>query len=296
MHATPLRTRLLRGLLRRDLARLGDPAALEDMRRWLSARQLDVAAGERRAAAARVSWPDLRSADGRERLHPVIAAHRTPWGAMVLPPFAVPGMVTAEERRYYRWLGRFHAGVGEAVELGCWLGCSTLDILGGLLANPRFAGRRLHVFDGFVWDAYMGSWYDGTPPAVGASFRPLFDLHTAHVASHLEVEACAILPSSATEGLPPLYWRGGLIELCWVDCGKTREVNEAWFAVLSPHFLPDRTLIVMQDWGCHRSGVAGEAGAKDFTDAHPGALALLHELRDGTVATFLYRGAAVDGR
>jgi hypothetical protein len=41
--------------------------------------------------------------------------------------------------------------------------------------------------------------------------------------------------------------------MCWIDCGKTFEVNAAWFAALSPWFVPDRTLVIMQDWQAHRT-------------------------------------------
>lgn len=131
----PWRIRILRGLLRRALERLDDPAALADTRRWLTARQLDVAAGARRAAARRASWPTVPSADGHELLRPSIRAPRPPWHAVPLAPVTVPGMLTDEERRYYQWIGRFYAGVGEVVELGCWLGCSTLHALHGLVST-----------------------------------------------------------------------------------------------------------------------------------------------------------------
>lgn len=115
----------------------------------------------------------------------------------------------------------------------------------------------------------MNAWYPGVPPAAGASFRDLFDTSTAAVADHLVVETVAILPTSADPIRPRLRWDGGPIELCWIDCGKTRETNEAWYGALSPHFLPDRTLVVMQDWGSHRDGHPDAQGIKAFTDRPP---------------------------
>lgn len=255
------------------------------MRRWLRARELDVDVSDRRASSRQSRLPTWRSANGRERLVPVIGERKTPWRSVELTPPAAPGMLTDEERRYYRWLGRFYDGSGEIVELGCWLGCSTVEILRGLMDNPNFVGRRLHVFDAFVWDSYMTAWYDASLEP-GMSFRPVFDRFTASVSEFLTVEACAIAPAA---GLSPLRWRGGPITLCWVDCGKSRAMNEAWFEALAPFFVPDRTLVVMQDWGAHRSGRAEESGAKEFTDARSSELALVHELREGDVATFLFR-------
>jgi predicted O-methyltransferase YrrM len=75
-------------------------------------------------------------------------------------------MISPEECKYYRWLGRFFTGAGAVVELGPWLGCSTVHILAGLERSPGFRDRRLHVFDDFVW---RSSWMDRHLPARRAS-------------------------------------------------------------------------------------------------------------------------------
>lgn len=71
-----------------------------------------------------------------------------------------------EELAHYIQLGATHKGVGEFVELGCWLGSSTQAILQGLRANIP-----LHVFDSFMWtdalDYYHGP---GAPTHIGRSF------------------------------------------------------------------------------------------------------------------------------
>jgi hypothetical protein len=199
-------------------------------------------------------------------------------------------MLTEEETRYYEWLGRFYSGAGAAIEIGCWLGHSTWHIVAGLLRNPSFAGRRLHVFDAFVWQAYMNAFLPDAHPAAGASFRALFDHHTSPIRAHLDVATCTLVPGYGDGTVPLFSWHGGPIELCWVDCGKSHEANEAWFTTVSPSFLSDRTLIVLQDWGNHRTGTSpADTGIKAFTDAHAANLELVHELRQGAVGTFLFR-------
>ena len=66
-----------------------------------------------------------------------------PWTFERLPSCETPGMITEEETKYYYWLGQFFKGIGEAVELGCWLGRSTFFILGGLQRSPSFRGKKL---------------------------------------------------------------------------------------------------------------------------------------------------------
>jgi hypothetical protein len=210
-----------------------------------------------------------------------------------MPACDTPGMISTEESRYYVWVGRRYRGVGEAVELGSWLGRSTFFIVTGLSRNRRFASRRLHVFDDFVWrSSWMDAYLPGTErPADGSSFRPLFDRFTTGIADRLTVSRQAIVSDHANAGVPPLAWEGGAVELLYVDCGRTLDVNEAWFRVFSPFFVPGRTLIIMQDWQTYKEQPAQAYNqTKLFTDGKADALELLHELRQGQLATFLWRG------
>ncbi len=248
----------------------------------------DEELGRRRDAEHR-QLPDIRDFAGTQHLRAAVMRRRQPWGRRDVVPSTVPGMLTAEERRYYEWIAGFYSGVGAAVEIGPWLGHSTHHIVRGLLANPRFAGR-LHVIDDFVWQSYMDA-YLPAPSALreGDSFLPSFRRHTASIARHLEVSARQVMPKAGNEQLERLSWSAGPIEMCWIDCGKTFEVNEAWFRALSPSFVADRTLVIMQDWQAHKDAAdAATWGIRAFTDAQP-RLQLVHELLAGGTATFLYR-------
>src|SRR5262245_37306529 len=70
---------------------------------------------------------------------------------VVLPPLPpVPGMVTDAECRYLYWLASTHyRGRGAVVEVGTWLGRSTLHLAAGL----RDAGfpEALDCYDQYVW-------------------------------------------------------------------------------------------------------------------------------------------------
>jgi hypothetical protein len=76
----------------------------------------------------------------------------------------------------------------------------------------------------------------------------------------------------------------------YIDCERTLQANEGWFEIFSPSFMPDVTLLIIQDWGLHRERPRQSYNQTLwFTEAHP-ELELVHELREGNIATFLYRG------
>lgn len=126
------------------------------------------------------------------------------------------------------------------------------------------------------------------PPRDGDDFRALFEQHLRRALAHLDVRTRTI---GAGGPRPPLTWDEGAIELCFVDCGRTFDVNAAWYEILRPAFVPDRTLLVLQDWHTYRQVPPRWYNQmKEFTDSLGPALDLVHELRSGGAATFLYRG------
>jgi hypothetical protein len=222
-----------------------------------------------------------------------ILADAPPWAAEELPAETVPGMITDEEKRYFRWIGRTFTGEGAVVELGPWLSCSTHHIVAGLERSRELAGRRLHVYDDFVW---RSAWMDGyyalpDRPGNHEDFRPIFERYAAPLAGRLDVEKVKLADYDGNESLPLLEWRGGPVELIYVDCGRTFEANEAWWRIFSPHFVPGKTLVIMQDWQLYKEQPPQPWNqTKQFTDSKGAALELVHELRDGAVGAFRYHG------
>jgi hypothetical protein len=112
-------------------------------------------------------------------------------------------MITREESQYYEYIGRFYEGIGCAVELGPWLGASTHHIVESLAKNPYFSGKRLYVFDDFVW---RSNWMDQHVSEAEqlpnhASFRRLFDKYTRDIAHLLIVERAKITDYDGNEAL-----------------------------------------------------------------------------------------------
>jgi len=244
--------------------------------------------------------PEMSSFRG-ERLQQYVLASIEPWTRFPLTPTTIPGMLTRAEEKYYTWIAGFYEGVGDVVEIGAWLGRSTSVLVQGLLKNPKFSGHKLHVFDGFTWFETMNKWMPSDmrsrTPQVGESFEHLFREQTAEFAEHLD---CRRMRLAANFGgclcddtIPELTWSGGPIELLFIDCGGTLDVNETWFRALEKSFIPNRTLIVMQDWQNFKSvPYPCWVHTKQFTDLHADRLRLLHEIKEGGIACFLYTSPA----
>jgi hypothetical protein len=237
---------------------------------------------------------NLESYDG-ERLQRSIQARKPAWAAVRrTAKDTIPGMISREEAQYYEYISKFYSGRGEAVELGPWLGRSTFRITSGLCSNPLFKNHKLHVFDDFVWRA---DWMDPYVPAEKrlpqhADFYHLFQEYTLPIKDNLQVSKCRFAPYDGNEAVPVFSWPNGKkIEMLFVDCGRTLDGNNAWYDLVKKHLIPNRTLILLQDWGTHREvPVRCINQMHVFTGLLANELEIIHELRDGTLAGFLFCG------
>lgn len=248
--------------------------------------------------------PEYHSKNGI--LRKFILSHDAPWIDTKIRDIQIPGMISEEEKKYYKWFGQLYTGGGEIVELGPWLGCSTFYILEGLRQNVHFKGKKLHVYDDFVWrsgwmdQSYLGN--DG--PQDHEDFKYLFDKFTESMKDFIVVNRRRLSTGELEEDwgeianpydkiidIPPLRWQNNPIETLFVDVGRTIDVNEAWWRVFFPYFIPNKTLIIMQDWQTHKElPVKWYNQTKTFTDGKHQWLEIIHELSHGGIATFLFKG------
>lgn len=235
----------------------------------------------------------VASFDGTSQLNVCVMSPNAPWRSRAPEKVDTPAMISHEEAQYYNFIGPFYEGIGRALELGPWLGASTQYIVRGLTSNPRFVGQRLHVVDDFVWRAsWMNNYMaDDEKLSNHASFRHLFDKHTKNIRALLTVQQAKLTDYEGNENLPQFSWHGDPIEFLYVDCGRTWEANQAWYRYLRPHFIPGRTLIMMQDWRLHRERPRKWFNqTREFTESKGTEIELIHEVTEGGLATFLYKG------
>lgn len=193
-----------------------------------------------------------------------------------LPPIpSVPGMVTESECRYLYWLtSRGYSGAGAVVEVGTWLGRSTLHLAAGL----RDAGYNssLHCFDQFVWRSDHAR-KSALPLQRGGDFQPYFERNVRPVYPGIEV-------TRAT--LDEMIWGRGPIEILFLDAPKTLVDLSSALASFASSLAPGKSLIVFQDF-LHSPSYALAAVVSRLRES----LRPVHFVTGGATATFAVTAA-----
>jgi len=134
---------------------------------------------------------------------------------------SLPGMTSIDERWCLRRIVKEkYRGLGDILDLGCWLGSLTASLASGARQNARFdaRGRKIHAYDLFTWkdDWYRGLWDRigglGTPPQEGESFVQVFQQVTSAWSDLIAIHAGDLTKEK---------WTGGPIEILSVDAMKT---------------------------------------------------------------------------
>ena len=156
------------------------------------------------------------------------------------------GMTSAEEQAYvYQYGAKNYSGVGEIVELGCFLGSLSIPMAKGVLDNPKLANKagRIHAYDIFYWDEYIVQMFEGDPLGEkfkeGDSFLPEYEERISEVRSCIQ-----IYPGDLTQ----IGWKGGAIEFLLVDAMKSWELTDSIIKNFFPSLVPGVSLIQHQDY------------------------------------------------
>ncbi len=156
------------------------------------------------------------------------------------------GMTSKTEQDYFAVYGeKNYAGKGEIVDLGCWLGSTTIPLVKGLLKNPAFtaSGRKVYAYDLFIWFDWMNGSAAGTNLAgkyqAGDNFVEEFKRRTNEFAQHIEIR----------EGdLKEIGWTGENIEFLLVDAMKNWDLANAIVKDFYPSLVPRESVILHQDY------------------------------------------------
>lgn len=233
----------------------------------------------------------------------------TPWKDVQLEPSTIPSMISPEEEKYMWWVTSQLRGVGSVVEFGPWCGRSTMRLAQGMCAANRTSQQKLHVYDDFIWRT---SWMDGLAQEFGmkplpnhssfldafrqnlSAFEDLIEPHAVKLAedSVREQEASEDLAVAALyDTMSPFSWDEGPIECVVADVGRTIAVNESWYHRVRDFLIPNETIVVLQDWGwCKEVPEHWYNQMHWWTQSKRDELRLIHELRNGATAAFLFCG------
>lgn len=177
-------------------------------------------------------------------------------------------MISPEERKYLYWLGsKVWTGQGCVVEIGPWLGGSTVCLAAGMRDSCQDASMQLKVFDNFIWRDFMAERAQ-LPLDSGASFKEYFLENTANYQDIVECNARALPDETITgdfesknkrfnesESVPIFDGVGGrTVEILFIDGAKSWRGMRHMLRTLSSSLLPGATLFVCQDfkyWGTY---------------------------------------------
>ncbi len=178
-------------------------------------------------------------------------------------------MLADEETQYLFWLGRdVWSGRGVVLEIGPWLGGSTVCLAAGMHASGRDAGGRLHAVDNFLWREFMAA-RAPLPLAVGDSFEPFFlrnlgafrDIVVSHaralpderVAGDHEAAAKRFAEATSVPMFDGIPGRDD-VEILFVDGAKSWRGMRHLLLTMSDRLVPGTSLLVCQDykyWGTY---------------------------------------------
>ena len=158
------------------------------------------------------------------------------------------GMTVKTEQTFCRHYARDRfTGAGEIVDLGCWMGATTIAFSKGLKKNlklqPEQKLKRIHSYDLFKWHPTMDANAKGTPLEgryrEGDSFLPEFETRTAYWKDHFTVH-----PGD----LNAHAWDSRPIEMLFVDAMKAPDTAGAILRKFYPHLRPGLSVVAHQDF------------------------------------------------
>lgn len=157
------------------------------------------------------------------------------------------GMTSKTEQEYFAKYGeKIYSGKGEIVDLGCWLGSTTIPLVKGLLKNPAFekSDKKVYAYDLFIWYDWMNPSLIGTNLVgkykEGDSFLEEFKDRIAKYSSHIEI---------CDGDLAQIGWNGKEIEFLLIDAMKNWELSNAVIKHFFGSLVPNESYILHQDFG-----------------------------------------------
>jgi hypothetical protein len=173
------------------------------------------------------------------------AVRRRAWDSRFydLPPEAkaVPTMLSAEEGKMLCWLGEhYFQGQGAIVELGCFLGGSTVRLASGLQRSGQ--PWTMHSYDRFLIDEphkHQFLYRAGYEKFDGQDMLPVFEKHAQPFAPNI------IAHRGNVEEHP---WAPQPIEILFVDLAKSVSTQEFILEQFFTSLIPGRSIIVQQDY------------------------------------------------
>lgn len=154
----------------------------------------------------------------------------------------IPTMLTDEESRMLAWITQYYfSGEGAICELGSFVGGSTARLASGLTRNPNGKGH-IYSYDRFGCAENMKQnllYRHGIKPFEGEDILPL--------ARELLREYDGLIDFWKGD-MASAAWRGGPIEILFIDVAKTARLADHIAEEFFPSLIAGRSLVIQQDY------------------------------------------------
>ena len=153
-------------------------------------------------------------------------------------------MTTRHEQHWLRsYAAQTYRGTGAIVDLGCFLGASTISLAQGLALNSKIRQKQIHAYDLFIGDEFYEAWAKGKQVegllTAGGSFLPEFLRRTQKWRDQIVVH----------EGdLRYARWEKEPIEFLFIDAMKSPELATAIASEFFPQLVPGQSYVAHQDF------------------------------------------------
>jgi hypothetical protein len=158
--------------------------------------------------------------------------------------FEVTSMLWTEEKRMLYYLAREdYTGSGGIVDMGSFLGGSTVCLAAGLRTRS-LTGAEIHAYDLFR----LGEWERATyfpDESSRTSVRDVFEENIARYRELVDVHEGDILT---------FPWNGSPIEILFVDIAKSYRVFDHLVQSYFPFLILGRSLVILQDYLSPQTG------------------------------------------
>ncbi|MDB9315605.1 glycosyltransferase family 4 protein [Spirulina sp. CS-785/01] len=158
------------------------------------------------------------------------------------------GMTSMEEQCFLEDYARnTYSGQGEIVELGCWLGSSSISLAQGLEANSRVTqkSQRIHAYDLFIWFSLANM----EQSVIGTSLEEKYKDGDSFLDEYLNrITSWQNLIQVYPGDLTQLGWNQAPIEFLFIDAMKSFELANSIKQNFFPVLIPNLSLVVYQDF------------------------------------------------
>jgi hypothetical protein len=154
------------------------------------------------------------------------------------------GMTSRQEQQWLRrYAARNYRGAGAIVDLGCFLGATTIALAEGLALNRQAKRKQIHAYDLFIWNEGYEKWSRGTEVeglfTPGSTSMPEFLRRTQKWRDYIVIHQ---------GDLRQARWEHGPIEFLFIDVMKSADLATAIGSSFFPHLMPAKSYVAHQDF------------------------------------------------